>query len=121
MLLYLKQAWQKRLDEQKGTEADLLDAIGEGAVLRVRPKAMTATVILAGLLPIMFGSGTGSEVMQRIAAPMVGGMVESLSWPAMTMGFSVKDEALLTKLKVGETVDFEFMKVEQGYVITEVK
>lgn len=75
MLLYLKQAWQKRLDDQKGTEADLLDAIGEGAVLRVRPKAMTATVILAGLLPIMFGSGTGSEVMQRIAAPMVGGMV----------------------------------------------
>ncbi|MDT8311648.1 MAG: efflux RND transporter permease subunit [Methylophaga sp.] len=75
MLLYLKQAWQKRLDQQKGTEADLLDAISEGAVLRVRPKAMTATVILAGLLPIMFGSGTGSEVMQRIAAPMVGGMV----------------------------------------------
>jgi copper/silver efflux system protein len=75
MLLYLKQAWQKRLDEQKDTEADLLDAIAEGAVLRVRPKAMTATVILAGLLPIMFGSGTGSEVMQRIAAPMVGGMV----------------------------------------------
>ena len=75
MLLYLKQAWQKRLDEQKGTEADLLDAISEGAVLRVRPKAMTAAVILAGLLPIMFGSGTGSEVMQRIAAPMVGGMV----------------------------------------------
>ena len=75
MLLYLKQAWQNRLDEQKETEADLLDAIGEGAVLRVRPKAMTATVILAGLLPIMFGSGTGSEVMQRIAAPMVGGMV----------------------------------------------
>lgn len=75
MLLYLKQAWQKRLDQQKGTEADLHDAIQEGAVLRVRPKAMTATVILAGLLPIMFGSGTGSEVMQRIAAPMVGGMV----------------------------------------------
>ena len=47
----------------------------EGAVLRVRPKAMTAAVIIAGLLPIMFGSGTGSEVMRRIAAPMVGGMV----------------------------------------------
>lgn len=75
MLLYLKQAWQKRLDAHKGTEADLHDAIQEGAVLRVRPKAMTAAVILAGLLPIMFGSGTGSEVMQRIAAPMVGGMV----------------------------------------------
>ena len=47
----------------------------EGAVLRVRPKAMTVAVILAGLLPIMWSSGTGAEVMQRIAAPMVGGMV----------------------------------------------
>lgn len=75
MLLYLKQAWQKRLEQGMTTQADLLDAIREGAVLRVRPKVMTATVILAGLLPIMFGSGTGSEVMQRIAAPMVGGMV----------------------------------------------
>jgi Cu(I)/Ag(I) efflux system membrane protein CusA/SilA len=52
-----------------------LDAIRDGAVLRVRPKAMTVAVILAGLLPIMWGTGTGSEVMQRIAAPMVGGMV----------------------------------------------
>ena len=50
-------------------------AIREGAVLRVRPKAMTVAVVIAGLLPIMWGSGTGSEVMQRIAAPMVGGMV----------------------------------------------
>ena len=47
----------------------------EGAVLRVRPKAMTVAVIIAGLIPIMIGSGTGSEVMQRIAAPMVGGMI----------------------------------------------
>ena len=54
---------------------DLLDAIVEGAVLRVRPKAMTVAVILAGLFPIMWGTGTGSEVMQRIAAPMVGGMI----------------------------------------------
>ena len=75
MLLYLKQAWFDRLDENKGTEADLLDAIREGAVLRVRPKAMTVAVILAGLFPIMWGTGTGSEVMQRIAAPMVGGMI----------------------------------------------
>ena len=75
MLLYLKQAWFDRLDENKGTEADLLDAIREGAVLRVRPKAMTVAVILAGLFPIMWGAGTGSEVMQRIAAPMVGGMI----------------------------------------------
>jgi len=53
----------------------LNDAIREGAVLRVRPKAMTVAVIISGLLPIMFGTGTGSEVMQRIAAPMVGGMI----------------------------------------------
>ena len=75
MLLYLKQAWFERLDEDKTSEADLLDAIREGAVLRVRPKAMTVAVILAGLFPIMWGTGTGSEVMQRIAAPMVGGMI----------------------------------------------
>ena len=75
MLLYLKHAWQDRLKNGKTSEADLLDAIREGAVLRVRPKAMTVAVILAGLLPIMSGAGTGSEVMQRIAAPMVGGMI----------------------------------------------
>ncbi|MEO7104862.1 MAG: efflux RND transporter permease subunit, partial [Rhodoferax sp.] len=75
MLLYLKQAWEARVAQGKTTQDDLLDAIREGAVLRVRPKAMTVAVILAGLFPIMWGSGTGSEVMQRIAAPMVGGMI----------------------------------------------
>jgi len=75
MLLYLKHAWLERVAEGKTSEADLLDAIREGAVLRVRPKAMTVAVILAGLFPIMWGTGTGSEVMQRIAAPMVGGMI----------------------------------------------
>jgi len=75
MLLYLKQAWEARIARGQTTETDLLDAIRDGAVLRVRPKAMTVAVILAGLLPIMWGVGTGSEVMQRIAAPMVGGMV----------------------------------------------
>ncbi|WP_418316933.1 efflux RND transporter permease subunit [Piscinibacter sakaiensis] len=77
MLLYLKQAWTARIEAGRTTDADLLDAIREGAVLRVRPKAMTVAVILAGLLPIMIGSGTGSEVMQRIAAPMVGGMISA--------------------------------------------
>lgn len=77
MLLYLKQAWFARNRHGQTSEADLLDAIREGAVLRVRPKAMTVAVILAGLLPIMWGSGTGSEVMQRIAAPMVGGMISA--------------------------------------------
>jgi copper/silver efflux system protein len=75
MLLYLKQAWEARVAMGSATEADLLDAIREGAVLRVRPKAMTVAVIFAGLLPIMLTHGTGSEVMQRIAAPMVGGMI----------------------------------------------
>ncbi len=77
MLVYLKQAWFARIDQNRTSEADLRDAIREGAVLRVRPKAMTVAVILAGLLPIMWGAGTGSEVMQRIAAPMVGGMISA--------------------------------------------
>jgi Cu(I)/Ag(I) efflux system membrane protein CusA/SilA len=75
MLLYLKHAWDARLAAGKCSEADLLEAIREGAVLRVRPKAMTVAVIVGGLLPAMTGAGTGSEIMQRIAAPMVGGMI----------------------------------------------
>lgn len=76
MLLYLKGALNRRLDAGEPlTEALLLDAIREGAVQRVRPKAMTVAVVLAGLIPIMVGHGAGSEVMQRIAAPMVGGMI----------------------------------------------
>jgi Cu(I)/Ag(I) efflux system membrane protein CusA/SilA len=75
MLLYLKQAWSEREARGDTSVSALLDAIQEGAVQRVRPKAMTVAVILAGLIPIMWSHGTGSEVMQRIAAPMVGGMV----------------------------------------------
>ncbi len=76
MLVYLKNALARRLAAgEPDDEATLLAAIREGAVLRVRPKAMTVAVVIAGLLPIMWGSGTGSEVMSRIAAPMVGGMV----------------------------------------------
>jgi Cu(I)/Ag(I) efflux system membrane protein CusA/SilA len=76
MLIYLDHAIERH--RQAGafnTEGDLIAAIQEGAVLRVRPKAMTVAVIVGGLLPIMFGGGTGSEVMRRIAAPMVGGMI----------------------------------------------
>jgi len=72
MLVYLDEAVRRH---QPKTLAQLRAAVIEGAVLRVRPKAMTAAVIIAGLLPIMLGSGTGSEVMRRIAAPMIGGMV----------------------------------------------
>jgi copper/silver efflux system protein len=76
MLIYLDHAIAKRAAAtQFNTEGDLIEAVEEGAVLRVRPKAMTVTVIVAGLLPIMFGGGTGSEVMRRIAAPLVGGMI----------------------------------------------
>ena len=76
MLIYLDHAIKKRRDAQQfNTERDLIEAIEEGAVLRVRPKAMTVAVVIAGLLPIMLGGGTGSEVMRRIAAPMVGGMI----------------------------------------------
>ncbi|WP_186148337.1 efflux RND transporter permease subunit [Burkholderia gladioli] len=76
MLLYLKGALQRRLDAGEPlSEALLAEAIRGGAVQRVRPKAMTVAVVLAGLVPILLGQGTGSEVMQRIAAPMVGGMI----------------------------------------------
>lgn len=76
MLIYLKNAHARRLQAGEPDDDDTLRAaIREGAVLRVRPKAMTVAVVMAGLLPILWGSGTGSEVMTRIAAPMVGGMV----------------------------------------------
>ncbi|OGS95707.1 MAG: cation transporter [Gallionellales bacterium RIFCSPLOWO2_12_FULL_57_18] len=82
MLIYLENAWEqikaKRAAEgQAPTTGDLYAAVMEGAVERVRPKMMTVVAIMAGLLPIMWGTGTGSEVMRRIAAPMVGGMISS--------------------------------------------
>jgi Cu(I)/Ag(I) efflux system membrane protein CusA/SilA len=77
MLLYLKQAWAEREAAGERSEQALLAAIRQGAVQRVRPKAMTVAVIVAGLLPIFWGSGTGSEIMSRIAAPMVGGMLSA--------------------------------------------
>ena len=82
MLIYLDQAMQelharRRADCAPFTAADLHEAIMLGAVERVRPKMMTVVAIMAGLLPIMWSSGTGSEVMQRIAVPMIGGMISS--------------------------------------------
>ena len=80
MLLYLNLAWEKRRslaksEARKLTKDDIEEAVFEGAVLRVRPKVMTVATIFAALIPIMYGTGTGSEIMQRIAAPMIGGMV----------------------------------------------
>jgi Cu(I)/Ag(I) efflux system membrane protein CusA/SilA len=78
MLIYLDHAWQaRRAAGHVPTLRDLYDAIVEGAVERVRPKLMTVTAIMAGLLPILWGGGAGASVMKRIAAPMVGGMVSS--------------------------------------------
>ena len=77
MLIYLDHAWDARRLHGNGGIQDLRDAIMEGAVDRVRPKLMTVTAIIAGLLPILWGGGTGSSVMKRIAAPMVGGMISS--------------------------------------------
>ena len=82
MLIYLDHAWEQarercRAEGRVPGPSDLYGAVMEGAVERVRPKMMTVVAIMAGLLPIMWGSGTGSEVMSRIAAPMVGGMISS--------------------------------------------
>ncbi|MCC2868852.1 MAG: CusA/CzcA family heavy metal efflux RND transporter [Candidatus Accumulibacter phosphatis] len=82
MLIYLDHAWQAvrescRAAGREPGVADLYAAVMEGAVERVRPKMMTVVAIMAGLLPILWGTGTGSEVMSRIAAPMVGGMISS--------------------------------------------
>ncbi|MEM8815125.1 MAG: CusA/CzcA family heavy metal efflux RND transporter [Pseudomonadota bacterium] len=83
MLVYLNQAIRRHAEAAVGrgvpmAAKDVADAVIEGAVLRVRPVIMTAVATVAGLLPIMFGTGTGSEVMRRIAAPMVGGMLSAL-------------------------------------------
>jgi Cu(I)/Ag(I) efflux system membrane protein CusA/SilA len=82
MLIYLDHAWdemkeRREIEGKRFTRADLHAAIIEGAVERVRPKMMTVVAIMAGLLPILWSHGTGSEVMQRIAVPMIGGMVSS--------------------------------------------
>jgi Cu(I)/Ag(I) efflux system membrane protein CusA/SilA len=82
MLIYLNQAYAEvqarcAAEGRALTRADLYEAIMEGAVERVRPKMMTVVAIMAGLLPIMWSTGTGSEIMQRIAVPMIGGMVSS--------------------------------------------
>jgi Cu(I)/Ag(I) efflux system membrane protein CusA/SilA len=82
MVMYLKHAWAEHRARAEAagrspTRADLREAIVDGALLRLRPKLMTVITIIVGLLPIMWGTGTGSEVMRRIAAPMVGGMVSA--------------------------------------------
>jgi Cu(I)/Ag(I) efflux system membrane protein CusA/SilA len=106
MLIYLDQAFTAMIERcklggQRVTMRDLYEAIMEGAVERVRPKMMTVSAIMAGLLPILWSTGTGSEVMQRIAVPMVGGMISSTLLTlivipaiyAVVKGFSIRDAA----------------------------
>src|SRR5438046_10270393 len=78
MLVYLDEAYDRHVREDRMTPAqDLREAILEGAAQRVRPVMMTVSAIIGGLLPIMWTTGTGADVMKRIAAPMIGGMVTS--------------------------------------------
>jgi Cu(I)/Ag(I) efflux system membrane protein CusA/SilA len=78
MVLYLDLAWQKRMAEGRmGTHADLRQAVVAGAVRRIRPKFMTVSTMFLGLIPILWASGPGAEVMKRIAVPIVGGLASS--------------------------------------------
>jgi Cu(I)/Ag(I) efflux system membrane protein CusA/SilA len=107
MLIYLQQAYQEKQRQclQNGrifTEKDLYQALMSGAAERLRPKIMTVTAIMAGLLPILWSDGTGSEVMRRIAAPMVGGMVSStlLTLVIIPVLYAlVMQRSLLTRLR----------------------
>ena len=99
MMLYLRGAWQRRLEAGEVTRDALDEAIREGALLRVRPIAMTVAVIFAGLLPIMIGGGAGEELMRRIAAPMVGGMITApiLSMLVIPAAFRLLERRRLRK------------------------
>jgi Cu(I)/Ag(I) efflux system membrane protein CusA/SilA len=99
LVLYLRQAWQRRMDAGELSYAALDDAVHEGALLRVRPIAMTVVVILAGLLPIMLIGGTGSLLARSITAPMVGGMVTSpiLSMLVIPAAFRLLERRRLRK------------------------
>jgi copper/silver efflux system protein len=77
MLVFLDITWRERVRRGAVTMRDLYDSVMEGAVERLRPKMMTTLTIILGLLPIMWGTGTGASTMKRIAAPMVGGMISS--------------------------------------------
>jgi Cu(I)/Ag(I) efflux system membrane protein CusA/SilA len=108
MLVYLKQAMNthRLAAEQAGRDMqreDIENAVHDGALMRVRPIMMTVAAIIAGLLPIMLGGGTGSEVMRRIAAPMVGGMVSAtiLTLAVIPAVFLVWQEWKLKKVNAG--------------------
>jgi Cu(I)/Ag(I) efflux system membrane protein CusA/SilA len=117
MLIYLDNALKERkarcaAEGRALTHDDLYDAIMEGAVERVRPKMMTVAAIMAGLLPILWSHGAGAEVMQRIAVPMIGGMVSSTLLTlivipaiyAVVKGFGLKTRDARKSIAVEEKV-----------------
>jgi Cu(I)/Ag(I) efflux system membrane protein CusA/SilA len=106
MLIYLDHAVKRRIGEGRfSKDEDVIAAIEEGAVLRVRPKAMTVAVIIAGLLPLFWGAGTGSEVMQRIAAPMIGGMITA---PLLSMLVIPAAYLLILRRRLAHGVDQQY-------------
>ena len=107
MLIYLDHAHRERaLAEQLESRADLDAAVEQGAVERVRPKIMTVTAIMAGLVPILWSQGAGADVMKRIAAPMVGGMVTStvLTLVVIPAIYSLWKERALARRPEGQEV-----------------
>ena len=115
MLIYLEHAWQKVRDQcamqgRQPNADDLRSSIIKGAVERVRPKMMTVVAIMAGLLPILWSSGTGSEVMRRIAAPMVGGMISSavLTLLVIPAIYTLLKQLQLASASRGETKQVQF-------------
>src|SRR6266576_6892125 len=115
MLIYLDHALaeikaRRDIEGHALTRSDLYDAIMEGAVERVRPKMMTVVAIMAGLLPIMWSAGTGSEIMQRIAVPMIGGMISSTLLTLIVIPAIyglVKERSLSSSRSAGEALDVE--------------
>jgi Cu(I)/Ag(I) efflux system membrane protein CusA/SilA len=105
MLIYLDHAWKDRREVGRTDRAALKEAIIEGAAHRVRPKIMTVTAIIGGLLPIFWGHGTGSEIMRRIAAPMVGGMVTAaiLTLLVIPAVYSLWQEGVIRRQEAGAT------------------
>ena len=106
MLIYLDHAWAAQRTRTARPAIGHLDAaVVEGAVERVRPKMMTVTAIMAGLLPILWGNGTGASVMKRIAAPMVGGMASSaiLTLVVIPAVYSLWKERELARGSASET------------------
>jgi Cu(I)/Ag(I) efflux system membrane protein CusA/SilA len=104
MLVYLGQAHERRAaDGRLNDREDLFDAVREGAGQRLRPVLMTATAVIFGLLPILWGSGTGASVMKRIAAPMVGGMVSAtlLTLVVIPAIYSLWQEFALGRVRAG--------------------